>query len=72
MGDIMKIKIVNVPEKEDGVEKIEIDPISVGDLLKKLNIDVFGVMVTRNGEVVREHDILKDNDRITISGMGCC
>ena len=54
----MIIKIVNVSGKEDNEEEIEIDSISVGDLLKKLNIDVFGVMVTSNGEVVREHDIL--------------
>lgn len=68
----MIVKIVNVSGKEDNVEEIEIDSISVGDLLKKIDIDVFGVMVTRNGEVVREHDILKNNDRITVSGMGCC
>lgn len=68
----MKIKIVNVSEKEDSEEEIKVDSISVGDLLKKLDIDVFGVMVTRNGNVVREHDILKNDDRITISGMGCC
>ena len=68
----MIIKIVNVSGKEDNEEEIEIDSISVGDLLKKLNIDVFGVMVTSNGEVVRDHDILKNNDRITVSGMGCC
>lgn len=70
--DIMKIKIVNVSGKEDGVEEIKIDRISVGDLLKKLDIDVFGVLVTKNGNPVREHDILTNNDNVTISGMGCC
>lgn len=68
----MKIKIVNVSGKEDGEEEIKMDSISVGDLLEKLDIDIFGVMVTRNGKVVREHDILEKNDRVTISGMGCC
>lgn len=68
----MKIKIVNVSEKEDSEEEIKINSISVGDLLKKLDIDIFGVMVTRNGDVVREHDILENDDKITISGMGCC
>ena len=68
----MKIKIVNVSGKEDCEEEIKIDSISVGDLLGKLGIDVFGVMVTRNGKVVREHDILEKKDKITISGMGCC
>jgi len=68
----VKIKIINVSGKENGVEEIKIESISVGDLLKKLDIDVFGVMVTRNGEVVKEHDILENNDRVIISGMGCC
>ena len=68
----MIIKIVNVFEKEDSEKEMDINSISVADLLKKLDIDVFGVMVTRNGEVVREHDILKNKDRIAISGMGCC
>lgn len=68
----MKIKIINVSGKEDGEEEIKIDSISVGDLLKKVDIDVFGVMVTKNGKVVREHDIVEDSDNITISGMGCC
>ncbi|MGB9979548.1 hypothetical protein [Methanobacterium sp.] len=35
----MIVKIVNVSGKEDNKEEIEIDSISVGDLLKKLNID---------------------------------
>lgn len=68
----MLIKLINVSGKDDGVKEIKIDNISVGDLLKKLDIDLFGVIVTRNGEVVREHDRLTDNDKVTISGMGCC
>jgi sulfur carrier protein len=68
----VKIKIINVSGKEEGVKEVKIDSISVGDLLKKLDIDVFGVMVTKNGNVVREHDILTDSDNILISGMGCC
>ncbi len=68
----MRVKIINVPFKDDGVEEIEIDSISVGDLLKKLEIPVFMVIVTRNGEVVGEHDILMDKDNVQISGMGCC
>ncbi len=68
----MRIKIINISGKEDSVDEVKIDSISVGDLLKKLNIDVFEALVTRNGEVVREHDILTDNDNVVISGMGCC
>jgi sulfur carrier protein ThiS len=68
----LRVKIINVPFKDDGVEEIEIDSISVGDLLKKLEIPVFMVIVTRNGEVVGEHDILMDKDNVQISGMGCC
>lgn len=68
----MKIKFINVSGKEDGLEETEIDRISVGNLLEKLGIDVFGVMVCRNGEIVREHDIVVNKDIVTISGMGCC
>lgn len=68
----MRIKIINISGKEDKTEEIKIDSISVGDLLKKLDIDVFEALVTRNGEVVREHDILTDKDNVVISGMGCC
>lgn len=68
----MRIKIINISGKEDSVDKVKMDNISVVNLLKKLDIDVFEALVTRNGEVVREHDILTDTDNIVISGMGCC
>ena len=68
----MIVKIVNVSGKEDNEEEIEIDSISVGDLLKRLDIPVFMVIVSRNGRIATEHDSLENNDRITISGMGCC
>jgi sulfur carrier protein ThiS len=68
----MKIKIINVYGKEDGIEEIEMGTISVGDLLKRLDIDVFGVIIEKNSEVVREHEMLTDSDNVTISGMGCC
>lgn len=71
-GDSMKIKFINVSGKDDGLKEVEIDKISVGNLLEKLGIDVFGVMVCRNGDIVREHDIVVNNDTVTISGMGCC
>ncbi|MGZ7107945.1 MAG: hypothetical protein ACXVHW_03155 [Methanobacterium sp.] len=68
----MRIKITNAPFKEDGIEEVKIDSIYVGDLLKKLDIPAFMVIVTKNGRVVTEHDILNNNDNISISGMGCC
>lgn len=68
----MRIKIINVEFKEDGVEEIKLDNISVDDLLKKLDIPAFMVIVTRNGKVVTEHDMLTDKDNVQISGMGCC
>lgn len=68
----VRIKIINAPFKEDGVDELDIDSISVGELLKKLDIPVFMVIVTRNGKVVGEHDILTDEDNVQISGMGCC
>lgn len=68
----MKIKLINVSGKEDGVEEVKLDNISVGDLLKRLDIDVFGVMVTKNGKVVTEHNMVTNSDNVTISGMGCC
>lgn len=71
-GDLMKIKTINAPFKEDGVEEAKMDNISVRDLLKKLDIPAFMVIVTRNGEVVREHYVLTDKNNIQISGMGCC
>jgi sulfur carrier protein ThiS len=68
----MKIKIINVYGKEDGIEEIKMGTISVGDLLKRLDIDVFGVIIMKNNEIVREHEMLIDSDNITISGLGCC
>lgn len=68
----MRIKIINISGKEDSVEEVKLDSISVGNLLKKLDISVFEALVTRNGNVVREHDILTDKDNVVISGMGCC
>jgi sulfur carrier protein ThiS len=68
----MKIKIINVYGKEDGIEEIKMGTISVGDLLKRLDIDVFGVIIMKNNEIVREHEMLIDSDNVTISGLGCC
>lgn len=68
----MRIKIINISGKEDSVNEVKIDSIPVGDLLKKLDIDVFEALIIRNGEVIREHDILTDKDNVVISGMGCC
>lgn len=68
----MQVKIINVSGKDDIEEDIKINSISVGDLLKNLDIDVFGVIVTRNGKIAGEHDTLRNTDRIIISGMGCC
>ncbi|MCZ3367338.1 MULTISPECIES: hypothetical protein [Methanobacterium] len=68
----MRIKIINAPFKEDGVQELKINSISVSDLLKKLEIPVFMVIVTRNGRVAGEHEILADEDNVQISGMGCC
>lgn len=68
----MKIKIINVFGKEDGVNEMDLGTLSVGDLLQRLDIDVFGVIIEKNGKVVREHEMLTDSDNVTISGMGCC
>ncbi|WP_176720259.1 MULTISPECIES: hypothetical protein [Methanobacterium] len=54
----MQLKIINVSGKDDDEEDIKINRISVGDLLKNLDIDAFGIIVTRNGKIAREHDIL--------------
>ncbi|AEG17996.1 MoaD/ThiS family protein [Methanobacterium paludis] len=51
---------------EDGVKYIEIDTISVENLLKKLVINPFEVVVTRNGSVLLEDEILTNNDSIKI------
>jgi sulfur carrier protein ThiS len=68
----MKIKMINVYGQDDGVEEINFGTISVGDLLKRLDIDVFGVIIMKNNEIVREHEMLIDSDNVTISGLGCC
>ena len=68
----MQLKIINVSGKDDSEEDIKINSISVDDLLKNLDIDTFGVIITRNGKIAREHDILQNTDKIIISGMGCC
>lgn len=68
----MKIKMINVYGQDDGVEEINFGTISVGDLLKRLDIDVFGVIIMKNNGIVREHEMLIDSDNVTISGLGCC
>lgn len=57
---------------KEGIQDISIKEISVRDLLKRLNINPFNVIVMKNGIIVKEHDILTDSDRVTISGLGCC
>jgi sulfur carrier protein len=51
---------------KDGVKYIEIDTISVEDILKKLVINPVEVVVTRNGSVLLEDEILTNNDNIKI------
>lgn len=64
--------MINVYGQDDGVEEINFGTISVGDLLKRLDIDVFGVIIMKNNGIVREHEMLIDSDNVTISGLGCC
>lgn len=59
----MKIRITD----EMGNEKeIEIGNISGKDLLKHLGISAFEAIIMKNGEIVRESEILTKNDRIKI------
>lgn len=68
---VLKVKLMNVAGK-DSEQEIAVNEISVGDLLKRLDIDPFNVIVLKNGNVVLEHDILRNDDKVTISGFGCC
>ena len=54
----------NDEEKEINAEKIR-----GGELLEKLGISVFEAMIMKNNEIVRESELLTNQDRIKVLNM---
>ncbi|MGZ7109116.1 MAG: MoaD/ThiS family protein [Methanobacterium sp.] len=50
-------------------KEIQTDEISGGELLEKLNINLFEAMIMKNGEIVNESAILTSSDRIKIMNV---
>ncbi|MGZ7043564.1 MAG: MoaD/ThiS family protein [Methanobacterium sp.] len=53
----------------DTEKEIKTDEISGGELLEKLNINLFEAMIMKNGEIVNESAILTSSDRIKIMNV---
>lgn len=64
----MKITVTdgmgNDEEKEINIEKI-----TGGELLEKLGISVFEAMIMKNNEIVRESELLTNQDKIKVLNM---
>ena len=54
----------NDEEKEINAEKI-----TGGELLEKLGISVFEAMIMKNNEIVRESELLTNQDKIKVLNM---
>jgi len=57
---------VEIKYSEDHVEKLKLNSISVEELLKNLGIDPLEVIVKKDGSVILENEILRNDDRIEI------
>lgn len=61
----MKIKIADGMGTETEKE-INADEVSGTELLKKFGINLFEAMIIKNGEIVRESEILTSKDTVKI------
>ena len=57
---------VEIKYSEDHVEKLKLNSISVEELLENLGIDPLEVIVKKDGSVILENEILRNDDRIEI------
>lgn len=64
-GGLLKIKITDEMGNDDE-KNIQIEKITVNDLLKQLDIDPFQAIVMRKGEIILESEILSNEDQIKI------
>ena len=67
-GVEMKI-IVSDGMGNDEEKEIDTDSISGKELLEKLDISLFVVMIMKNNEIVGENELLTSNDKIKILNM---
>jgi sulfur carrier protein len=64
----MKIQITDAMG-DDEEKEIELEKITGGELLKKLEISVFEATITKNGEIVTESEVLTRKDKIKVLKM---
>ncbi|GAB4316046.1 MAG: hypothetical protein Kow0019_16480 [Methanobacteriaceae archaeon] len=61
----MRVKIVD-GFGEEKIKEIPEEKIMVKDVLKELGIGVFEAVVTKNGEIITENEIIEKKDEIKI------
>ncbi len=59
---VVKIRTVD----NSFVKEVDVDGITVGELLKKLGLLVEEYVVVKNNQVVTEDDIVRDGDEIVL------
>lgn len=59
---MLRIKIL----ESNQLIELDIDNITVRDLLKKLGLSISEHIVLRNNEIITEEDILRDGDFISV------
>ena len=64
----MKI-IVTDGMGNDEEKEINSEKITGGELLEKLGISVFEAMIMKNNEIVRESEVLTNQDKIKVLNM---
>jgi sulfur carrier protein len=60
------VKFLEIKYSEGHVENLDINQISVKELLKNLGIDPLEVIIKRNNSIILDHEILENNDTIQI------
>ncbi len=62
----MVVKYLKIKYSEGHIENLDINQISVEELLKNLGIDPLEVIVKRNDSIILDHETLGNNDTIQI------
>ncbi len=64
----MLIKITDAMGDDKEIE-LNLEEITGGELLKKLDISIFEATITKNGEIVTESEVLTSKDKIKVLKM---
>ena len=63
---LLVVKYLEIKYSEGHTENLDINKISVEELLKNLDIDPLEVIVKRNDSIILDHETLGNNDTIQI------